>query len=98
MTTTAPRDMLGVEIKTGDWVRVTAWGSPVRLSDVSHMACVTGFTASGNVRLARSPHDTDPIANGRAVSPRMLGVLRRDEDAGIGAGYEGNRHLYTRNV
>lgn len=89
-------DALGVAIEVGDRVRVLAWGAPLRLTDTGRTALVEGFTSHGNVRLAVSPHDSDPIARGRAVSPGCLGVLdRSDKDNPVAAGYEGNRHLYV---
>ena len=92
----AVTDSLGVEIRVGDVVRVLAWGAPVRLTDTGRTAVVEGFTAHGNVCLAVSAHDSDPIARGRAVSPGCLGVLdRSDRHNPVAAGYEGNRHLYT---
>lgn len=84
-------DSLGVEIKVGDVVRVLAWGAPVRLYDVGRHDSVAGFTRAGNVVLEGQGFG-DPIANGRAVSPGMLGVLRRD---GLTNGYEGNLDLYA---
>jgi hypothetical protein len=73
-------DTFGVEIKVGDRVRVLSWGAPIRLVDCGLTATVMGFTLKGNVQ-----HDTT-LANGSAMSPGCLGVLRRDG----GEGYEGN--------
>ena len=78
-------DTLGVEIRRGDTVRVTSWGHPVRLIDTGRVATVLGRTSAGNVVLVRD--SDDPIARGRAVSPGMLAVARRD---GLD-GHEGNR-------
>ncbi len=85
-------DTLGVVLRTGDNVTVTAWGDSVRLSDTGRRATVTGFTRAGNVCL--SAHDTplDPIARGRAVSPGCLAVARRDGESG----HEGNRTDITK--
>lgn len=85
-------DTLGVEIVVGDRVRVTGWGAPVRLADVGRAADVVGFTRAGNVVLSDAHTAYDPIARGRAVSPGMLGVLRRD---GAFDGYEGNVDLHA---
>lgn len=73
-------DTFGIEIRVGDRVRVTAWGAPIRLVDTGAVATVVGFTLHGNIK-----HGTD-IANGVALRPGCLGVLRRDG----GNGYEGN--------
>lgn len=83
----AVRDALNVEILPGDTVTVIAYGAPVRLIDTGRRATVSGFTASGNIRLAETGAAAwDPIARGRAVRPGVLAVARRD-----GAqGYEGN--------
>ena len=83
---TIHRDALGVTIELGDLVRVIHWGAPVRLVDTGRTAHVGGFTAHGNVILAGHNTDRDPIARGRAVSPGMLAVARRD---GV-PGHEGN--------
>lgn len=86
MTDARPTDTLGVTILAGDTVTVIAWGSPVRLTDTGRRATVTGITRAGNVQLADDPYG-DHIARGRAVSPGMLAVARRD-----GAqGHEGNK-------
>jgi hypothetical protein len=82
-----PTDTLGVTIRPGDTVIVTAWGAPVRLCDTGRKAKVAGFTRAGNVVLFPERPAYDAIANGRAVSPGMLAVARRDG----GNGYEGNR-------
>ena len=82
---TAPKDTLGVEFRVGDVVTVTAWGHPVRLVDTGRTATVTGFTASGRVKL--DDPVSDPIARGRAVPGSCLAVARRDG----ATGHEGNR-------
>ncbi len=80
-TTTGVTDRLNVPINVGDTVMVTAWGGHVRLTDVRESFRVTGITARRNLM-----HDTD-VANGRAIGPGYVIVLRRD-----GApGFEGNR-------
>lgn len=79
-----PTDTLGVTIEVGDTVTVTSWGAPVRLVDTGRRALVVGFTRSGNVHLLAEY--SDAIANGRAVSPGMLAVARRDGQPG----HEGN--------
>lgn len=84
-TTRTVTDSLGVEIRVGDRVRVLAWGAPIRLVDCGSTATVMGINRNGNVQ-----HDTD-LANGSAMSPGCLGVLRRDG----GSGYEGNRACDT---
>jgi len=78
-------DTLGVAIRHGDTVTVTSWGGPVRLIDTGRRAIVVDFTHAGNVVL--SDDYADPIARGRAVSPGMLAVARRDGQPG----HEGNR-------
>lgn len=83
---TTPTDTLGVTIVPGDTVTVIAYGAPVRLSDTGRRATVAGFTRAGNVVLYGGPRNPDPIANGRAVSPGMLAVARRDGTPG----HEGN--------
>ena len=80
-------DALGVEIQPGDTVTVIAWGDPVRLTDTGRQARVVSFTPAGNVLLADAHHPLDPIARGRAVSPGLLAVARRDGRPG----HEGNR-------
>lgn len=82
-----PRDGLGVVIRRGDVVTVIAWGAPVRLGDTGRQARVVSFTPAGNVALADTHYPEDPIARGRAVSPGMLAVARRDGRDG----HEGNR-------
>lgn len=83
----SPRDTLGVEIRPGDTVTVTAYGAPIRLTDTGRRATVAGFTRAGNVVLFGGARNPDPIANGRAVSPGCLAVARRDGEPG----HEGNR-------
>jgi hypothetical protein len=79
----SPRaDALGVEVRVGDTVTVTAWGAPVRLSDVGRRSEVTGATAQGRLVLL----DGD-IAGGRAVPVSCVLVARRDGQPG----HEGNR-------
>lgn len=88
-------DNFGITVEEGDVVRVLAWGAPVRLIDTGRTATVVGFTRAGNLVLDGGAHDTDPIANGRAVHPSYVGVLdRSDRDNRVAAGYEGNRDLY----
>lgn len=92
MTTT---DNFGIEFRLDDVVRVLAWGAPVRLTDVGCTAEVVRITHRGNVVLR--DNSGDPIARGRAVPPKMLGILdRSDRDNRYAAGYEGNRDLYTK--
>jgi hypothetical protein len=87
MDTTTPTDALGVEIKRGDTVTVIAYGAPVRLIDTGRRARVVNFTPYGNVLLADTHNPHDPIARGKAVSPGLLAVARRDGQPG----HEGNR-------
>lgn len=86
MSNQTATDSLGVSMRVGDHIIVSAWGAPVRLIDTGKRATVVSFTRSGNVVLDTSDYP-DGIANGRAVSPGYLHVLRRDGQPGL----EGNR-------
>ena len=86
-----PTDTLGVEIRPGDTITVIGWGAPVRLRDCGRRATVAGFTRAGNVVLFPSRPAYDAIAGGRAASPRMLAVARRDGKPG----HEGNRRCHA---
>lgn len=85
-TRTAPTDSLGVEIKHGDVVMITAWGAPVRLCDTGRRSTAVDFSRAGYVKLADN-YAPDTTAGGRAVPGNYLAVIRRDGTPG----FEGNR-------
>lgn len=75
------KDILGVEIKVGDTVRVTSWGGRIRLVDCGSTTVVTGFTGKGYLT-----HNDPQVAHGRALYPHNVAVQRRDGKPG----HEGN--------
>lgn len=73
-------DGLGVEVRAGGRVMVTAWGGRVRNADVRTTVTVGGFTPRGNIT-----HDHADLAT---LPPSYVQVLRRDGESG----FEGNAH------
>lgn len=80
-------DALGVTIRVGDSVLITSYGYAARLIDTGRTVKVTGFTSAGNVAHNGGSNGADPVANGRAIRPACVAVLRRDGRKGL----EGNR-------